>query len=48
MSKNEKEIWFPAMQYGIGWGLPVTWQGWVVLLIYILYGVKIRLDSASH
>ena len=36
MEKDKKEFWFPAMTYGIGWGLPVTWQGWVVLLIYNL------------
>lgn len=35
MEKNDKEIWFPAMKYGVGWGFPVTWQGWTVLLIYI-------------
>jgi hypothetical protein len=35
MEKNDKEIWFPAMKYGVGWGLPIAWQGWVVLLTYI-------------
>ncbi|WP_462159963.1 hypothetical protein [Pseudoalteromonas sp. GB56] len=29
-----KQVWFPAKRYGIGWTLPVTWQGWAVLLIY--------------
>lgn len=28
--------WFPAKTYGWGWGIPCTWQGWVVLLGYIL------------
>ncbi|WP_155320770.1 hypothetical protein [Desulfosarcina ovata] len=36
MNKNDKDIWFPAMKYGVGWGLPVTWQGWIVFLIYIV------------
>ena len=22
-------VWFPARKYGWGWGLPLTWQGWV-------------------
>lgn len=35
MSKNN-HIWFKAKTYGVGWGLPVTWQGWLVLLVYIL------------
>ncbi len=34
MQKNQKEIWFPAQKYGFGWGLPVRWQGWIVLLVY--------------
>ena len=36
MSELEKEIWFPAKRYGWGWGFPVTWQGWVVFLGYII------------
>jgi hypothetical protein len=28
-------IWFPAKRYGWGWGLPVAWQGWVVLLAWL-------------
>ena len=36
------DIWFPAKRYGWGWGLPVAWQGWIVLLAYTVligYGV---------
>ncbi|RQS07578.1 hypothetical protein DIE07_20990 [Burkholderia sp. Bp9002] len=33
---NGKKIWFPAKRYGWGWGLPVTWQGWLALLLYLL------------
>jgi hypothetical protein len=29
-------IWFPAKRYGWGWGLPVSWQGWVVLAAFAL------------
>jgi len=36
MQKSQNEIWFPAKKYGFGWGLPVKWQGWVVILAYIL------------
>ena len=28
---GEKVYWFRAKTYGWGWGLPCTWQGWVVL-----------------
>jgi len=27
--------WFPAKRYGWGWGLPSSWQGWVVLAAFI-------------
>jgi len=36
MKEENKDIWFPSKKYGYGWGLPVTWQGWVVLLSYLL------------
>ncbi len=26
--------WFPARRFLPGWGLPVRWQGWVVLALY--------------
>ena len=27
--------WFPVKRYGWGWGLPVRWQGWVALALYL-------------
>ncbi|MEK7570394.1 MAG: hypothetical protein AAB515_03090 [Patescibacteria group bacterium] len=27
-------LWFKAKQYGYGW-YPATWQGWLVLVIYL-------------
>ncbi len=36
MSNHEKKrYWFAAKKRGWGWGLPLVWQGWVVLLGYI-------------
>jgi hypothetical protein len=35
MKQDNNEIWFPAMTYGAGWGFPITWQGWTILLSYI-------------
>ena len=26
--------WFPAKRFGWGWGMPRTWQGWVVLVVF--------------
>lgn len=28
--------WFPAKRYGWGWGVPQTWQGWLVLISYLV------------
>jgi hypothetical protein len=28
--------WFPARRYGWGWGLPQSWQGWLVLDAYLI------------
>ena len=36
---DEQGYWFPAKRYGWGWGLPLTWQGWAVLAVFIcLFG----------
>jgi hypothetical protein len=37
--------WFRAKRYGWGWGPPVTWQGWVVTIVWFatVIGGAIRL-----
>ena len=40
MSNETKEhYWFPAKTYGWGWGLPSSWQGWLVLMAYLVGNV---------
>lgn len=34
LKDNPKNLWFKRKLYGWGW-TPATWQGWVVILIYI-------------
>jgi len=34
MPNREDDYWFPAKRYGWGWGVPNTWQGWVVLAAF--------------
>jgi hypothetical protein len=36
MTSTTPKYWFPAKQYGWGWGLPNTWQGWTVLAVFAL------------
>lgn len=35
LKDNPKEYWFKRKLYGWGW-VPVKWQGWCIMLIYIL------------
>jgi len=48
MNDSTNDFWFPKKKIGIGWGLPITWQGWLVLLIYFLLtimGFSVFLNS---
>ena len=44
-----KRYWFRAKRYGWGWGLPNTWQGWVVLALYLgaLSALLIRVPPSA-
>lgn len=37
---SEKRYWFPARAarngWKLGWGLPSSWQGWAVYVVFIL------------
>ena len=35
MDSEKPQYWFEAKSYGFGWTLPVTWQGWVTVLVYV-------------
>jgi hypothetical protein len=36
MNTPRPRYWFPAKRYGWGWGPPCSWQGWVVLILYLV------------
>lgn len=44
---EQKSYWFEAKSFGIGWTLPVTWQGWVVVVVFLalLIGGLLRIDE---
>lgn len=48
MPPTEKKIWFPAKRYGWGWGLPVCWQGWVVMIVWVLLLVAGQILLLRH
>jgi hypothetical protein len=33
---QDPNYWFPTKRYGWGWGIPLTWQGWVVLSVFLV------------
>jgi len=32
---NDRPEWFAPKRYGFGAGLPISWQGWLVLGVYL-------------
>jgi hypothetical protein len=48
--ENSNRYWFPAKRYGWGWGPPNTWQGWIVLIFYILAvtGLSLKFLPDQH
>lgn len=46
----ERRFWFPAKRYGWEWGLPVAWQGWATLALYVgvLLACGALLPPARH
>jgi hypothetical protein len=48
MNTHKPRYWFRAKRYGLGWGLPLTWQGWVFFLswmLVVLSGVRLLTDG---
>jgi len=47
---TEQRYWFPAKAHGWGWGFPTTWQGRVVLSVYVIlvFGGIPVLEPRAH
>jgi hypothetical protein len=41
---KNKRLWFKAKRFGWGW-TPVSWQGWVLTLIYVLGIVNFAMQA---
>jgi hypothetical protein len=39
--------WFEKKQFGWGWGLPLTWQGWLTLSIFIAFMASLDLITTD-
>ncbi|MDE8348131.1 MAG: hypothetical protein POG74_01420 [Acidocella sp.] len=33
--QNPEHYWFRAKRHGWGWGLPLTWEGWASLAVFM-------------
>jgi hypothetical protein len=46
---TSKKLWFKAKRYGWGW-TPTSWEGWVIMLVYIIYLVHVFrvIDAVQH
>lgn len=40
--------WFRTRRYGYGAGLPIRWQGWALLVFYLLALAGIGMLSEAH
>jgi len=45
---NDGPEWFAPKRYGYGAGLPISWQGWVVMLGFMLIGVVTALFFSTR
>ncbi|HEU4959203.1 MAG TPA: hypothetical protein VFT56_02245 [Sphingomonas sp.] len=36
MADRDEDAWFAPKRYGFGAGLPIAWQGWALILGYLL------------
>jgi hypothetical protein len=36
---DKTQPWFRAKKYGWGWSWPLTWQGWLVLAVYVVLAI---------
>jgi hypothetical protein len=36
MKQERSPYWFKAKRYGYGWGLPLRWEGWAVLIGWLV------------
>lgn len=36
MNTKNSPYWFRAKSYGLGWGLPLAWQGWVFFFAWMM------------
>lgn len=44
---NDDKMWFAAKRYGYGAGLPISWEGWAVMIAYVVAMVLVSWFSSQ-
>ncbi|MEI6316439.1 MAG: hypothetical protein WCO65_01770 [bacterium] len=47
MENTNKKLWFRRKTFGWGW-YPITWQGWSVIILYVLDLVSNAIFANNH
>lgn len=45
---NDGPEWFAPRRYGVGTGMPISWQGWALLIGFAGAAVAVALGFARH
>ena len=45
---NDGPEWFAPKRYGYGSGLPISWQGWAITLLYVVIVAVLVLTLRRH
>jgi high-affinity Fe2+/Pb2+ permease len=48
MTDRKQKFWFHAKLFGFGWGMPASWQGWVVLVLYLVLVIAAALFAPTE
>jgi hypothetical protein len=48
MNTNNPRYWFRAKRYGMGWGLPLAWQGWVFFFMDVNCSFRCAVSDAGR
>ena len=45
---GDRQAWFAAKRFGYGAGLPIAWQGWALLIGYLVVATMLAGAAPSH
>lgn len=45
---NDETAWFSPKRIGFGPGLPIRWQGWVLMIAYLAIAISLSLELRNR